>query len=151
MLLNCGAGKHSWESLDSKEIKPVNPKGNQPWILIGRTDTEAEAPVFWSSDINRQLIGKFPDAGKDWGWKEKRASENKMAGRITDAMNMDLGKLQEMVRDREAWWAVVHGVTKSLKRPGDWTTTTGKWLKNCEPHFLFCKIKKLAFTKVNYF
>ena len=67
--------------LDSKEIKPVNLKGNQPWILIGRTDAEAEAQVFWSSDANRWLIEKVPDAGKDWGQKEKRASEDEMAGR----------------------------------------------------------------------
>ena len=58
--------------LDSKEIKPVNLKGNQPWILIGRTDAEAEAPVFWSSDMNSHLFGKVPDAGKDWEQREKR-------------------------------------------------------------------------------
>ena len=66
--------------LDSKEIKPVNLKGNHPWIFTGRTDAEAEAPVFWSSDMNIQLIGKVPDAGKDRGQKEKRASEDEMAG-----------------------------------------------------------------------
>ena len=60
--------------LDSKEVKPVNLKGNQPWILIERTDAEAEASVFWSPETNSQLIGKVPDAGKDWGQKEKRAS-----------------------------------------------------------------------------
>ena len=65
--------------LDSKEIKPVNLKGNQPWIIVGRTDAETEAPVFWSSDVNSQLIGKVPGAGKDWGQKEKRASEDEMA------------------------------------------------------------------------
>ena len=63
--------------LDSKEIKPVNPKGDQPWILVGRTD--AEAPIVWSSDVNSQLIGKHPDSGKDWGQK-KRASEDEMDG-----------------------------------------------------------------------
>ena len=52
--------------LDSKEIKPVNPKGNQPWIFIGRTDAEAEAPIFWPPDAKSQLTGKGPDAGKDW-------------------------------------------------------------------------------------
>ena len=66
--------------LDSKEIKPVSLKGDQPWIFTGRTDAEAEAPVFWSSDVNRQLIEKVPDAGKDRGQKEKRASEDEMAG-----------------------------------------------------------------------
>ena len=64
--------------LDSKEIKPVNLKGNQPWILPGRTDAEVETPVFWSSDANSWFIGKVPDAGKDWGPK-KRISEDEMA------------------------------------------------------------------------
>ena len=67
-------------TLDSKEIKPVNLKGNQPWILVGRTDAEAETLVFWSSDVNSWLLGKVPDAGKDWRQKEQRASEDEMAG-----------------------------------------------------------------------
>ena len=67
-------------SLHCKEVKPVNLKGNKPWILVGRTDAEAEAPVFWSSDANSWLIGKVLDAGKDWGQKEKRALEDEMAG-----------------------------------------------------------------------
>ena len=75
--------------LDSKEIKPVNLKGNQPWILIGRTDAEAEAPVFWSSDAHRQLIGKVPDAGKDRG--RKRCQRMRWLDGITDVMNMNLG------------------------------------------------------------
>ena len=66
MLLNCGAGEDSESPLDSKEIKPVNAKGNQPWILSGGTDAEAEAPVFWPPDGKSQLIGKDPDARKDW-------------------------------------------------------------------------------------
>ena len=68
--------KTSESLFDSKNIKPVNLKGNQTWILIGRTD--AEVPVFWSSDVNNQHIGKVPDAGKDWGQK-KRESEDEMA------------------------------------------------------------------------
>ena len=98
--------------LDSKEIKPVNLTGDQPWIFTGRTDAEAEVPIFWPSDANRWLIGKVPDAGKDWGQKEKRASDD-----------MNLGKCQDMVRDMEAWRAAVHGVTKSWTWLGDWTTT----------------------------
>ena len=66
--------------LDSKEIKAVNLKENQPSIHIGRTDAVGKTPVFWSSDVNSWLIGKVPDAGKDWGQKKKRASENEMAG-----------------------------------------------------------------------
>ena len=80
--------------LDSKEIKPISLKGNQPWIFIGRTDVETETAVFWSSNANRQLIGKVPDAGK--GEEGFRGWDC-----ITNAINMNLGKLWEMVRDRE--------------------------------------------------
>ena len=71
--------------LDSKEIKLVNPKGNQPWIFFGRPD--AEAPVLWPPDVMSWFIGKDPDAGKGWGQEEKRASEDEMDG-ITKSMNM---------------------------------------------------------------
>ena len=65
---------------DSKEIKPVNPKGNQPWIFTGRTDDEAEAPILWPPDAKSQIIGKDPDAGKDWGQEEKGMTEDEMVG-----------------------------------------------------------------------
>ena len=64
--------------LDSKQIKPVNPEGNKPWIFIGRTEAEAEVPVVWPPDVKSQLIGKDPDSGKAWGQEEKRAAENEM-------------------------------------------------------------------------
>ena len=66
--------------LDSKEIKPVNLKGDQPWIFSERTDAEAETPVFWSSDVNSWLTGRVPDAGQDWGQSEKRASVDEIVG-----------------------------------------------------------------------
>ena len=66
--------------LDCKEIKPVNPKGNQSWIFIGKTDAKADAPIFWPPDGKNWLIWKYPDAGKDWGWKEKGMTEDKMVG-----------------------------------------------------------------------
>ena len=66
--------------LDSKEIKPVNPKGNEPWIFIGRTDAEAEALILWPPDVKSQLMGKDSDAGKDWGQEEKRETEGEMVG-----------------------------------------------------------------------
>ena len=66
--------------LDSKEINSVNPKGNQPWIFIGRTDAEAEAPVLWSPDAKSWLNGQDPDAEKDWGQEEKGMTEDEMAG-----------------------------------------------------------------------
>ena len=70
--------KESQSSLDSKEIKPVNCKGNPPWIFIGRTSTEAEDPILWPPDVKSQLIGKDPDAGKDWGQEEKGMTEDEM-------------------------------------------------------------------------
>ena len=66
MPSNYGAGEDYWESLECKEIIPLNPKGNQPWIFIGRTGAEAEALILWPPDAKNQLIGKDPDAGKDW-------------------------------------------------------------------------------------
>ena len=66
--------------LESKEIKSVNSKGNQPWVFIGRTDAEAEAPICWPPDVMSQLIGKDPDAGKDWGQEEKGMTEDEMIG-----------------------------------------------------------------------
>ena len=66
--------------LDSKEIKPVDPKGNQPWIFIGRTDAEAEALIIWPPDGKNQLLGKDPDAGKDWDQEEKGETEDEMTG-----------------------------------------------------------------------
>ena len=79
MLLTCGI-VDSWESLELKEIQPVHPKGNQSWILIRRTDAEAEAPILWSLDTKNGLIGKDPDAGKDWRREEKGMTENEMVG-----------------------------------------------------------------------
>ena len=85
MLLNCGAGDDSWESLGCKEIKPVNPKGNQPWKFIEKTD--AEAPIFWPPDVKSQLVGKDPDARKDWGQKEKSVREDEILDGIADSVN----------------------------------------------------------------
>ena len=80
MLLNGGFGETLESPLDCKEIQPVHPKGNQSWIFIGRTDAEAEASVLWPSDGKNWLIGKDPDAGKDWRQQEKGTTEDKMVG-----------------------------------------------------------------------
>ena len=74
-------GKTPESPLDGKEIKPVNPKGNQPWIFTGRTDAEAEAPILWLPDMKSQLIGQDPNAGKDWGQEEKEVTEDVMVAR----------------------------------------------------------------------
>ena len=66
--------------LNSKGIKPVNPKGNQPWIFIWRTDAEAEAPILWPPNVKNHLIGKYPDAGKDWRWEKKVMTEDEIVG-----------------------------------------------------------------------
>ena len=80
MLLNCGIGEDCWSPLNCKEIKPVNPKGNQSRVFIGYTDTEAEAPILWLPDAKSWLIGKDPDAGKDWRQEKKGTTENEMVG-----------------------------------------------------------------------
>ena len=107
--------------LVSKEIRPVNLKGDQPWIFTGRTDSEAEAPVFWSSDVNRRFIEKVPDIGKDQWQKEKGVSEDEMAGWHHWCNEHEL---QQILEDGvgQAWHATDHGVTKSWIWLGDWTT-----------------------------
>ena len=101
MLSNC-----VWRlenPLGFKDIKPVSPKGNQPWIFNGRTDTETEAPILWPPDAMSQLLGKDPDAGKDWRQQKKGGSSGlRWLVTITDSMDMDLSKLWKTVEDRGA-------------------------------------------------
>ena len=107
--------------LDCMEIKPVNPEGNQPWIFIGRTDAEAEAPVLWPPDgkshWKRLLLGKVKDKRRK-GWQRVRWLDS-----ITNSMDMNLSKLQEMVEDR-GWPAAVHGVSKSRTWLSNWVNNS---------------------------
>ena len=99
--------------LDSKEIQPVNSKGNQSWIFIGRTDAEAETAVFWPPDVKNQLIGKALMLGKIEGRGRKGWLRMRQLDGIIDSMGVSLSKVQETVMDREAWHVAVHGVKKS--------------------------------------
>ena len=109
--------------LDCKEIKPVNPKGNQPWIFTGRTDAKAEAPIIWPPDVKNWLIRKDPDAGKNWGPGKKRASEDEMVGWHYRLNGHEFEQTQEGVMDREAWRGAVHGVAESQIWLRNWITT----------------------------
>ena len=103
--------------MDSKEIKPVNPKGNQPWIFIGRTD--AEAAILWPPAIKNGLIGKDPDAGKDWGQEEKGVTEDEMVGWHS---RLNGHEFEQTLGDNEGQRNLVQ-TAKSQTRLSDWTTT----------------------------
>ena len=100
MLSNYGTCKSLGQQ---REIKLFNPKGNQPWIFIGRTDVETEAPVLWPPDVKSWLIGKDPDAGKDWGQDQKGVTEDKMTGWHLWLNGHEVMQIPEIVKDRETW------------------------------------------------
>ena len=119
MLLNCGVGEHTWESLDCNEIQPVHPKGDQSWVFIGRTDAEAKTPILWSPHKKSWLIGKDPDAGRDWGRRRKGLQRMRWMDGITESMGMS------WVSSGSWWWTERPGVLWFMgsQRVGhDWVT-----------------------------
>ena len=144
MLLNCGVGEDSWESLC--KIKPVNPKGNQSWTFIGRTETEAEAPILWPHDGKNWLIRKDPDVGRDWRLEEKGMTENEMVGwhhwlnghKFEQALKVGDG--QGSLACCSPW------VVKSWTWLSDWTKPIAwPYILQC-PLFFFFKIFFLMWT-----
>ena len=132
MLLNCGVGENSWESLGLQGVPTSHPKGNQSWIFIGRTDVEAETPILWPPDMKSWLIWKNPDAGKDWGQEEK--------GKIEDEMASLTQWTWVCVDSGSWWWRGRPGILQSTgsQRVGHNKVTELNWTESLSHIGLFC-------------
>jgi len=120
-------------SLDCKEIQPVNPKGNQSWVFIGRTDAEPETPILWPPDAKNWLLGKDLVLGKIEGRRRRGGQRMRWLDDFTYSIDMSLHEPQELVMDRKAWHAAVNGVANSQTWLSDWTERMQLEISLCPP------------------
>ena len=132
MLLNCGVGEYSWESLGLQGDPTSHSKGDQPWVFFGRTDAKAETPVLWPPHAKSWLIEKDSDAGRDWGQEEKGMTEDEMARWHHGLNTHEFEWTLEVGDGQEAWHDVIHGVTKNRTQLSDWTD----WTEVCHSYSL---------------